>query len=97
MDNAFILLSPVSMAKRLWNKIENRAGYKFPDPLKKLLSCLGFDNEFVLLNITEEVVLDIEKQINEDKSVLRGTKYENRHEFHFDLGDKVSVLSLRAY
>lgn len=86
------------MSRRLWKKVQVSSGAKFPIVLQNLLISIGYDSEFALLTINEESIKSIEQEINKDKSVLKDTKYENRPgDFSFDLGDKISILSLPKY
>lgn len=86
------------MSHRLWKKVQVSSGAKFPIVLQNLLISIGYDTEFSLLTINEESIKSIEQEINKNKSVLKDTKYENKSgDFSFDLGDKISILSLPKY
>lgn len=91
-------MSRSSSSQRIWRKIEKRAGFAFPVLLKKILISVGFDSEFSLLSIKEDTIKTIEEEIIKNKIVLKDTKYENRTDnFKFDLGDRISILSLPEY
>lgn len=82
------------MAEHIFGKIEKFSEAKFPNILRKILNRSGFNTEFSLVNIDTESIKDIEHFVENNRDILKKTKYENRHPFSFDIGDKSSILRL---
>lgn len=67
---------------------------KIPNDIELILQRSGFDSKLALQSIDESVIVEIENQGNEDRSILANTSYENTENFKFKPGHKVFLLNL---
>lgn len=67
---------------------------KVPNDIELILQRNGFDTKLALQSIDESVIEEIEKQGNEDRSILANTSYENVKNFKFKPGHKIFLLNL---
>lgn len=84
----------------VFKRIENFNGNKYPKYIKNILIHCGFENEISLGTINEESIEDIEKIINQNINLLRGTCYVNTNgtlistPFRFLLGHRALILNI---
>lgn len=76
------------------SELEKFFGDKFSEDLEYILKESGFENEQSLLGINMEIINDIEKYLNENKSILQNTSFKNVADFSFKPGQKAFLLAL---
>lgn len=80
-----------------FEKITRALKLKVPATLQKILVATSFDSKASILGINSEIIAEIEKYVNSNKSILENTEYQsiiaNDSTFKFKPGH-ISVLKL---
>lgn len=79
-------------------KIDRALGEKLPETLKYILENSGFDSESAVLALNSGSITEIEKYINENKSLLKKTSYEHcltdNSDFKLKPGHRALLLNI---
>lgn len=89
-------MSEPARKSNVFKRIEKYRNCKFPDFIKEILIQSGYDCESALLTLNEQSFPNIEKEVNKNKNVLKGTVYEEKlnDNFTFLIGHKAIILSI---
>lgn len=67
---------------------------KIPGDIIHILKESGFDTNASLSSINEQSISEIEQYVSEERTILKGTSYENCDRFKFKPGHKSLIMSI---
>lgn len=83
------------MSKHLWNEFEKFLGRKYPQFIKDILEANGLDNSLSFDLINPELVDNLEKFVEDNKSFIQNTPYEDiTSQFRFLIGHRLLILDI---